>query len=71
MKDGIKLGRWTLAAAVSASRASGADGAYACGWGWGWQVCTTSELSVYDVLRADKLVFDEASMAKINETFAA
>jgi ribosomal protein L4 len=34
-------------------------------------VCTTNELSVYDVLRADKLVFDEASMAKINETFAA
>merc|ERR1719183_250167 len=35
------------------------------------KVCTTGELSVYDVLRADKLVFDEASMAKINETFAA
>jgi ribosomal protein L4 len=35
------------------------------------KVCTTNELSVYDVLRADKLVFDEASMAKINETFSA
>lgn len=37
----------------------------------GLKICTLDNLSIYDVLRADKLVFDEATIGKINETYSA
>eukprot|EP00238_Polyblepharides_amylifera_P014119 CAMPEP_0196579234 /NCGR_PEP_ID=MMETSP1081-20130531/19606_1 /TAXON_ID=36882 /ORGANISM="Pyramimonas amylifera, Strain CCMP720" /LENGTH=250 /DNA_ID=CAMNT_0041898751 /DNA_START=48 /DNA_END=800 /DNA_ORIENTATION=+ len=34
------------------------------------KLCTLDTLTIYDVLRADKLVFDESSISKINEVYA-
>eukprot|EP00240_Pyramimonas_obovata_P013391 CAMPEP_0118933144 /NCGR_PEP_ID=MMETSP1169-20130426/11417_1 /TAXON_ID=36882 /ORGANISM="Pyramimonas obovata, Strain CCMP722" /LENGTH=253 /DNA_ID=CAMNT_0006875875 /DNA_START=50 /DNA_END=811 /DNA_ORIENTATION=- len=37
----------------------------------GLKICSLDNLSIYDVLRADKLVFDNSSISKINETYSA
>lgn len=37
----------------------------------GLKICTLDSLTIYDVLNAEKLVFDEASIAKANELYSA
>ena len=38
---------------------------------WLVRVPQLDNLSIYDVLRADKLVFDSSSISKINEAYSA
>jgi len=37
----------------------------------GLKICTLDNLSIFDVLKADKLVFDQATIDKMNETYSS